>query len=113
MSRLIVHPTPEVVTTENFEAFVSQSKVPVLLEFWAPWCVPCNLMKRAVESAAKSLGREVRVGLVNVDAEPELVARYGVRGTPTFVLLRDEQVVSRFSGMATASGLVNRIRKSL
>ena len=70
-------------------------------------------MKRAVEKAAESLGAEVTVGLVNIDQEPELVERYGVRGTPTFVLTQGDRVVQSFSGMSTGNGLVHLVREAL
>lgn len=111
MNTMQNHATLE-ITTENLDA-VLQSGKPVLLDFWATWCVPCNLIKRSVEKAADLLGEDAIVGLVNVDQQPQIVDRFGVQGTPTFVLLQNGVVLQSFSGMATAGGLANRVRQSI
>lgn len=105
--------SPIEITGTNFSELVLQSEVPVLLDFWASWCVPCNLMKRSVEKAAGVLGETVRLGLVNVDQQPEIVTRFSVQGTPAFVLVQNGQVVQTFNGMMTASGLANRVKQAL
>lgn len=104
---------PITITAQTFDEVVMRGQTPVLLEFWATWCVPCNLMKRSVEKAAASLAREAVVGLVNVDQEEPLVERFGVRGTPMFVLVRHGEVVTAFGGMATSAGVVSRVRRAL
>jgi thioredoxin 1 len=101
------------ITSDNYDALVTESNIPVVLDFWAPWCVPCNLMKRGVEKAAETLAGDVAVGLVNIDEQPAIVERFGIRGTPTFVVVRNGEVVQTFSGMATSSGLANRVKASL
>ena len=101
------------VTSANFASLAKEGNLPILLDFWATWCVPCNFMKRAIEKAAETLSGEVVIGLVNVDEEPELLARFGVRGTPTFVLVKSGEVIQTFSGMTTSGGLVQRVRHHL
>jgi thioredoxin 1 len=113
MSQVQSHSSTIAITEENFEQEVKNSPVPVLLDFWASWCVPCKLMKRGVEKAAEALGPDVRVGLVNVDEQVMLVAKYGVRGTPTFVLVKGGDVVLSFSGVSTASGIVSKVRQAI
>ncbi len=112
MSATKITSSPITITDATFESQVLQSTVPVLLDFWASWCVPCNLMKRSVEKAAATLEGEALVGLVNVDEMPELVSRFDVQATPTFILVKNGQVLVRFSGMATAGSLVSRVRSS-
>ncbi len=101
------------IMAENFEEVVLNSPLPILLDFWASWCVPCKLMKSGVEKAAQLLESEATVGLVNVDEQPDIVERFGVRGTPTFVLLRNGEVLATFSGITTAGGLASRVRAAI
>ena len=106
-------PNSQTITRENFEETVLKSPIPILLDFWAPWCVPCTLMKRGVEKAAELLSGDCRVGLVNIDQQVELVERFGVRGTPTFVLVKGGEVLLSFAGVSSAGGIVNRVRQVL
>jgi thioredoxin 1 len=101
--------TPIEVTSANFDHLVSQNEKPVLLQFWASWCVPCMLMKRTVAKASESLVETVSVGLVNIDNEPELVAKFGVQGTPSFLVLQQGEVIETFVGMSTSAGIVKRV----
>ena len=70
-------------------------------------------MKRTVEKAAEALGGDVKVGLVNIDAEPELVARFGIQGIPAFVVIADGEVVTTFTGMSTSGKIVNHVRNAI
>ena len=105
--------TPIVISGTNFADEVLNSATPILLDFWAPWCVPCMIMKRGVEKVADQLHGTARVGLVNVDEEPELVARFGVQGTPVFMLLEKGEVLDVAVGMRTANGLSQRVQSVL
>jgi thioredoxin 1 len=104
---------PTEITAENLQSLVMESDLPILLDFWASWCVPCNLIRRSIEKAAEALADEARIGLVNVDQQPEIVAHFGVRGTPTFVLVKRGQVVQTFTGMVTSGGLAQRVRHAI
>lgn len=113
MSQVQAHSSTLTITDENFESLVETSPIPVLLDFWASWCVPCKLMKRGVEKAAEALGEDARIGLVNVDEQPLLVAKFGVRGTPTFVLVENGEAVLSFSGVSTSGAIVSRVRQAI
>ena len=76
------------------------SKEPILVDFWAPWCSPCRAMAPAVEAAAEKLAGDAKVYKVNVDENPGLAARYGIRSIPTIVFFKEGAVVDRVVGAA-------------
>jgi thioredoxin 2 len=84
-------------TPQTFEAETTAS-VPVLIDFWAPWCGPCRMVTPAVEAAAKDLAGRMKVVKLNVDEAPEIAGRFGVQGIPLLVLLRDGEEVDRQVG---------------
>ena len=84
------------VTKENFKAF-TQSEKPVLLDFWASWCGPCQMVGPIVEEIARER-TDVAVGKVNVDEEMELAMQFGVSSIPTLVVLKNGQTVARAVG---------------
>ncbi|MBW2260619.1 MAG: thioredoxin [Deltaproteobacteria bacterium] len=75
------------VDEKDFESKVMKSDVPVLVDFWAPWCGPCRIVGPVLESLAKEHGGVIKVVKVNVDDNPSLASRFGVRGIPTVVLV--------------------------
>ena len=82
---------------EDFDAQIAAS-VPVLVDFWAPWCGPCRMVSPAVEAAGRDLTGQLKVVKLNVDEAPDISARYGVQGIPLLVLLRDGEEVDRLVG---------------
>ena len=80
-------------TDQNFESEVLKSDKPVFVDFWAPWCGPCQMMGPIVEEMAKEMeGKNVKIGKLNVDENPETAAKFGIRGIPTLMLFKDGQV---------------------
>jgi len=82
----------------NFRKEVLESSVPTLVDFWAPWCVPCRTIGSAVEELAVEKADAIRVGKVNIDTNHDLAAAYGVHSIPTLLLFRDGEVAERFAG---------------
>lgn len=85
------------ITKENFEQEVMQSEVPVLLDFWAAWCGPCQMMLPVVDQIAEEV-TDAKVGKVNVDEEPELAERFQVMSIPNFIVIKNGQVVANVVG---------------
>jgi len=81
------------ITVNNFEKEALQSPLPVLLDFWAPWCGPCRMLAPELKALADEYAGRVVVGKVNVDEEPELAAAFRVASIPTIVVIRDGKVV--------------------
>lgn len=86
------------ITRENFENEVMKSNVPVLIDFWAPWCGPCRMMGPIIEQLAEEYEGKAKVGKVNVDEEGELSQVFGVMSIPTIVLVKDGKVVKQAVG---------------
>jgi thioredoxin 1 len=85
-------------TDQNFAAEVLQSSEPVLVDFWATWCPPCRMIAPFVESLAAEFEGRVRVGKLDVDANPETAERYQVSGIPTLLVFKNGQVVEQRVG---------------
>ena len=102
--------TPAVLTDANFEKHVSRSDVPVIVDFWAPWCGPCKMMAPQFEQAAKELEPGVRFAKLNTDEAQGTAARFNIRSIPTIALFRNGREVARQPGAMSAADIVRWVR---
>lgn len=86
------------ITGENFESEVLHSPIPVLLDFWTTWCVPCKMIAPAVAQVAQELEGQVKVGKVNVDEEMDLAVRFGITAIPTLLVFVNGKVTKKAMG---------------
>lgn len=98
------------ITASNYEQEVSNSTLPVLLDFWASWCGPCRMQSPIVDELADTL-TDVKVGKVNVDEEQELAARFGIQSIPTLVVLENGQIRTSVSGVQSKKSLLKMLGK--
>jgi thioredoxin 2 len=98
---------PLSLTATNFDAHASRGDLPLLVDFWAPWCGPCRMMAPHYEAAAHDLEPRFRVAKVDTEAEPGLGSRFAIRSIPTLVLFRGGREVARQAGAMTREQILN------
>lgn len=86
------------ITNQNFKEEVLNSTLPVLIDFWAPWCGPCRMMGPVIEELAQDYEGKVKVGKVNVDEESELAQAFQIVSIPTIVLIKNGKIVNKIIG---------------
>lgn len=101
------------LTDDIFDNQVLQSSVPVLVDFWAPWCGPCRFVAPVIEEIAKDYSGKIKVGKVDVDENPEVAGRYGISSIPTILLYKDGQVVDGVIGAVPKKHLQEIIDKHM
>jgi thioredoxin 1 len=101
------------VGDDTFEAEVLKSNLPVLVDFWAPWCGPCKTIAPLVEEIAKEFAGRLKVAKLNVDDHPATASRYGIRGIPNLIILKSGVVKEQIIGAAPKAKLVSAIEKAL
>ena len=102
------------LTDNAFEKEVLQSKEPVLVDFWAAWCGPCQMMGPIIEELAQKYeGKAVKIGKLNVDENPKIAEKYEVKGIPTLILFQNGEIKETLSGVQSLESLGELVDKYL
>ncbi len=99
--------------SSNFDSEVVNSDVPVLVDFWAPWCGPCKMIGPIIEELSTEFGDKVKIGKVNVDDNQELAGKFGIRGIPTVMLFKGGEVANSFVGLRPKEDLAQALNDAL
>ena len=100
-------------TSDNFEAEVINSEIPVLVDFYADWCGPCKMMMPVVEKMAETYDGKVKVGKVNSDDENALAAKYNIMSIPSFLVFKNGEVINSATGAMSADALAKILDEAL
>jgi thioredoxin 1 len=104
----------EIILTEaNFEEEVLNSDIPVLVDFWAEWCMPCKMVAPVLTEIAQDYDGKLKVGKLDVDSEGEVAMKYNVVSIPTLLLFKDGKVVNQHVGAAPKPGVENLFKDQI
>ncbi|MDK2820150.1 MAG: thioredoxin 1 [Clostridia bacterium] len=101
------------LTDSNFEEEVLSSEKPVLVDFWAEWCIPCRMIAPVVDELAKEYGTKVKIAKLDVDKYPKITSSNGIMSIPTLMLYKDGEVVTRLIGYQTKEKLISMIEENI
>jgi len=102
-----------IVTDSEFDSTVLQSERPVVLDFWAEWCQPCKMLAPTIEEIAGEYEDKVKVGKLNVDDNPNIATKYGIRGIPTLLFFKGGEVVQQVTGVKSKAEIKKIIDEDL
>ena len=102
-----------ILTSANFDETIKSSTTPILVDFWAEWCGPCKQIGPVLEEISNELKDEVVIGKHNIDEEPNMPTKYGIRGIPTMLLFKDGQLKATKVGATTKSNIVSWIKENI
>jgi thioredoxin 2 len=104
---------PVALNARSFETHAAKTDIPLLVDFWAPWCGPCRAMAPQFEKAATELEPQVRFAKVNTDEEQQLAGRFGIQGIPTMILFHQGREIARQSGLMDANRIGQWVQQAL
>ncbi|RLD16200.1 thioredoxin [candidate division KSB1 bacterium] len=97
------------VTDDNFDKEVLQSDIPVLVDFWAEWCVPCKMVEPVVDQIAQEYEGKLKIGKVDVDSNPQISMKYGIRSIPTLLIFKNGQPVDQIIGAVPKKNILQKL----
>ena len=100
------------LTKENFNQEILQADVPVLVDCWASWCMPCRMLSPTVDAIAKEQEGKIKVGKVNIDEQPELANQFRVMSIPTLLVFREGRLADSSVGVQSKQAILNMVEKS-
>ena len=101
------------LTDDNFETEVIKSAQPVLVDFWAEWCMPCRMLAPTIDELAREFSGKVKVGKVDTDSNREVSVKFAINMIPTILLFKDGQVVRKFVGLTNKQEFANELNKAV
>ncbi len=101
------------INDTNFEEIVLKAKTPVLVDFWAPWCAPCRMVAPLIEEVAREYAGRMDFAKINVDENPRVSSRYGIRAIPTLLIFKDGKPVDQIVGFIPKAELKEHLEKVL
>ena len=101
------------LTDQNFEEEVFQANLPVLVDFWAPWCGPCLMASPVIEELAREYEGKIKIGKLSVDENPQVAQKYGIMSIPTVIIFKKEKEVGRKIGFPGKEGYKKLIEEIL
>jgi thioredoxin len=102
-----------VLTDDNWKTEVMEAEVPVLVDFWAEWCMPCRMIAPALDALATTYSGRAKVGKLNVDENPQVAASFGVRSIPTLLVLKGGKVVEQQIGAVPQARIAQMVERQL
>ena len=99
------------LTPENFANEVINSNIPVLVDFWAAWCGPCQIMNPIIADLAEKWTRRVKIGKANVDDNETIATQYNIQAIPTILIFRDGEIVERFTSIVSQATLEEKLNE--
>ncbi len=101
------------VTTATFEAEVLKSDLPVLVDFWAPWCGPCKALNPIIQKVEDEVAGKVKIVKLNVDESPEIAGKYSIMSIPTLLLFKNGQISEQLIGLVPKEKIMDKLNKHI
>ncbi|MFW5884706.1 MAG: thioredoxin [Patescibacteria group bacterium] len=97
---------------DNFQQEVLESDKPVLVDFWAPWCGPCQMMSPIIDDVSEQVSENAKVGKLNVDENPQTAQKYGVMSIPTLIIFKDGKILKQMTGVQSKETLTEELKNA-